>query len=906
MPNRTAYNAGMGSHSAAAIDAHLCAGGTVVAASDRAARALASAFHRARRGEGKEAWESPRIYSWHTFIRLAWEERVRDPRLILNAAQELTLWQRLIGESGHAAAVLEGPRRNLAAMAMRGHALLCSHAPQFLESRARSGWEQDCAAFSRWLTAFDELCREHAVVSTNRLPLELIALLQAGAEPRPELLLAGFDRLEPAQSEVLSAWGPWKQIAPGEMATTIQFFVAAESGAELAAAAGWCRQKLEAAPESRILIVAQDVRERRGEFERAFLHHGACDSRFRFEFSLGVPLAQTAPVRTAHLLLRWLSGDLAEHEVDWLIASPCAFMPAESASLQARMRALRQRGMQRTNWHLHTFFNQRVAAGSLPEGFLDRMKSAQRQLDGLAQRDRSPVEWADAVPRVLEAAGWPGTDSPTSAEFQVIRRWQQALDTCGSLGFDGSRMGWEEFLSELNHAAAETLFAPESEDAPILITGPAESAGLTADAIWFLGATEDAWPARRDMHPLLPVDVQRRTGMPHSSPQQDWDLAEAITTRLARCADQVMFSYPRQNEGVEERASRIAMQCAGVPQPVAAEWIADPAEQNRTVAIEDSSTVPLTANPDAEDGTIHLRGGAALLTAQSQCGFKAFATGRLQAKMWDPAQTGLTAAERGQLLHAVLHPVWSGPPNGIRSSHELKQISNLPEFVSAHVTRAMGENVPARVREEMPARYLDIEARRLTALISEWLRYEQTRVDFEVVATEVGKTRRIGRLSLDLRLDRLDRLNDGSLLVIDYKTGDVSPKSWDLPRPEDVQLPLYARFGLDEGEVVGGLAFAKVRPGDMCFAGRVGDARATIDNALKSTSSLVKCPLELEQLFAWRDKIEELARDFIAGRADVDPRDAAKTCERCGLQTLCRISEQSTMVDQPEGEAAYE
>jgi hypothetical protein len=48
-----------------------------------------------------------------------------------------------------------------------------------------------------------------------------------------------------------------------------------------------------------------------------------------------------------------------------------------------------------------------------------------------------------------------------------------------------------------------------------------------------------------------------------------------------------------------------------------------------------------------------------------------------------------------------------------------------------------------------------------------------------------------------LRLDRIDRLNDGSLLVIDYKTGDVSPKSWDLPRPDDVQLPLYAGFALD-------------------------------------------------------------------------------------------------------------
>ena len=42
---------------------------------------------------------------------------------------------------------------------------------------------------------------------------------------------------------------------------------------------------------------------------------------------------------------------------------------------------------------------------------------------------------------------------------------------------------------------------------------------------------------------------------------------------------------------------------------------------------------------------------------------------------------------------------------------------------------------------------------------------------------------------------------------------------------------------------------------------------------------------------AWRDYIEQLARDFLAGRADVDPRDYPETCERCGLQALCRIQE---------------
>jgi ATP-dependent helicase/DNAse subunit B len=41
----------------------------------------------------------------------------------------------------------------------------------------------------------------------------------------------------------------------------------------------------------------------------------------------------------------------------------------------------------------------------------------------------------------------------------------------------------------------------------------------------------------------------------------------------------------------------------------------------------------------------------------------------------------------------------------------------------------------------------------------------------------------------------------------------------------------------------------------------------------------------------WKTSIEELARDFVEGRSDVNPRDYPKTCVRCRLQTICRIQE---------------
>jgi hypothetical protein len=52
----------------AEIDAWLRDGGLVVTASDRAARALGAAFHRARRAEGLLAWPAPPPGRQLTFI----------------------------------------------------------------------------------------------------------------------------------------------------------------------------------------------------------------------------------------------------------------------------------------------------------------------------------------------------------------------------------------------------------------------------------------------------------------------------------------------------------------------------------------------------------------------------------------------------------------------------------------------------------------------------------------------------------------------------------------------------------------------------------------------------------------------------------------------------------------------
>ena len=888
----------MGSKSEAEIDAWLREGGLVITASERAARAVSSRYHRARQSEGLKAWAAPNIQDWNSFVRSAWMDRSLNGKLILNRTQEQSLWADLAQADGRGATLLEGSRYRLADLAQEAHELLCSYAPRLLAATTRAGWQNDAGVFSRWLAEFEQTCRRADLVSTARLPIELLDLLKNSSSDtehrlRKPLLIIGFDRLLPVQREILDAWGSWREAPLTPPVTAPHFYVGHDDQAELAACALWCSRQLAATPGTRILVIAQNVTAIRGQIERAFLHHATIAQQF--EFSLGIPLDRVAFPRAAFLLIGWLSSSLSEHELDWLFSTGlAAASPNETAHLQAQMRALRRRGLEQPDWPLEAFlqsfparteeFSAFQAGGVQP--WIDRMTAAQGRLAELAREPQSPLDWAELIPQLLESVCFAAALAPASDEFQAAGRWQQALETTASLGYDGCRLDWSDFLSVLARTLATTLFAPESSDAPIQISGPAESAGLTADAVWFLGTTEQAWPASGKTHPLLPLELQRDAHMPHATPQLDWDLAEAITARLLASATEVYFSHARQMEGTEARPSRLVTQVAGAAESLPADLLSPLAAAPAAVSVEDFSRIPLPPG--------RIAGGAALLTAQSQCPFKAFATARLGAQSWEAAQAGLTAKQRGQLLHAVLQSVWAGPPDGIRNHAELlfqADRESRVAWVAAHVRRVFQKEIRDRLTDRMPTRYLELEQERLTSLVTRWLEYESARIAFEVLETEAECVKDIAGLQLKLRLDRLDRLIDGSVLVIDYKTGDVKTKSWQLPRPDDIQLPLYARFALKEDHQLGGLAFARVRPGDLSFAGHIGAPVETLFADLKSTNTLAKNPLTVEQLEDWDKYIEQLAKDFLAGHAEVNPRDYPKTCERCGLQTLCRVDE---------------
>jgi RecB family exonuclease len=134
-------------------------------------------------------------------------------------------------------------------------------------------------------------------------------------------------------------------------------------------------------------------------------------------------------------------------------------------------------------------------------------------------------------------------------------------------------------------------------------------------------------------------------------------------------------------------------------------------------------------------------------------------------------------------------------------------------------------------------------------------------------------------LTFTLRIDRIDQLDDGRIVLLDYKTGDADANDWLGDRPQEPQMLLYATA-------------LNPAPAAVSFA-LLNTEGCSFDGLSSHPPALPKLEVVADwgaQLASWRKVLTRLAQSFASGDARVDPL-ARQTCDRCHLHTLCRIDE---------------
>jgi probable DNA repair protein len=710
-----------------------------------------------------------------------------------------------------------------------------------------------------------------------------------GGIPAPaRLIFAGFDEPAPQQQLLVRALGQagtevQEAPLPRRRAALVRQVPCADLHAELETAARWARGAREASAEAQVAVVVPNLARRVGEVRRVFLDVLASgwraddDAASVLNLSYGWPLAQVPLIHAALCALEAATGLMDYRTFGQLLRTPYLAGAQTEGGGRARLDLL---GREQIGLRLD--LKAICARGSsLAPVFCARLTGFLEQAAQWPRR-QEPGRWAGALSAALAMLGWPGDRPLNSDEYQAGMAWRHLLESFARADLVVGRLSLPAALEVLRGHARERIFQPEGRPDAVQVLGAMEALGQTFDGLWICGMTSDDWPPAGRPHPLLPLALQRRLGMPDSSPAITRQRSERLLRHLVGCAPQVYLSWPQSAADEPLAPSPLIREVAWLRPEDVPRWTG---RDYRSLLAAAATLTPLAEDPPppVTDGTL-VQGGVRLLAFQASCPARAFAQMRLGAEELPTPAPGIDAATRGRMAHAALAQFFTRVPD--QASLRALPADDLANLINAVVASELQRQLPlarAAIR-----RMAQIEQQRLAELLLEFLRGECERPHFVVETREEARVERIGALSLRLRPDRVDRLAGGLRLVIDYKTGgNFAAGAWLGPRPREPQLPLYAVL-----RDAAAIAIVEIRAAGVRWRG-VGQGGLGLPG-VQDVAAFARNErfTDWTQLRShWRRALEALAAEFMAGDFRIDLHDPELARGRWAM--LTRVHELS-------------
>jgi ATP-dependent helicase/nuclease subunit B len=877
------------------LDAALAANMTVLCANALLSQHLRTRYSDLQTARGQKVWKTPRILSWHAWLRQTYDVLLDTGIVadaVLSANQERLIWEDIISRWDIDTRLMRVDGAALNAMAAARICRRYELTPASLQ-RARG---PETGLFIEWLNTFEGRTALARWRTADTLDVAITAAIHAGQVSFPEtLVLAGFDDLDLVETKLVStlqARGARVHTLSSAVAdATVRRHTPRDIEEELDWSTRWAASQLRANPDARIAIACPDIIALRASLAERFnrLFPGARSRAFTFAAS--EPLSLEPYVHDALLFLRFVatpqSRAVAAHLLRSRAFAPVAETLTDTTHLIQRLHASALRELTLTS-ALRTVAQD--SASARVQAFTLAEREARAQVGNASLR-----EWSQRFASWLRLAGWmsvpiqatslttaPDESAHHWAAHEIRERFRDSLGELARLSHLHDSCDLAKACERLQQVCSG-LPAQPSTSAAITVVPVEAAAHMQFDYLWVVGLDDEQWPRPATPNPLLPVAHQRQAGVPAASATQVLERATAHTEALMNAAQHVHLSHCARAGDREIRPSPLLAHIAETV-PDADTWLVLPDPVAAACAIAKVESVRDYFGLTIEAGT-EVAGGTRFLADQSDCPFRAYASHRLLTLGLEDPGLGLDRRDAGTLLHLALEHVWSG----LQTSAALHALDPpaLQQLISTSVRQALTRLAPA-AQALMSIRYSAIEAERLQLVLSEWLALERQRErGFSVLTQESRQSVSIGPLVLDVRADRVDQLDDGSVAIIDYKSGRVSTKGWEQQRMSEPQVPLYA---VVHGDGVAAAFIAQVRRGECAFKGtaRAADI-APAKQRGQAVAILEDTRLWDERLESWRDGLEALAHEAAAGAAEVAPLHGAATCRYCALRGACRI-----------------
>jgi len=765
--------------------------GHVVTANRRLARSIVAEYGAGQVALGKRAWTSPRVYSWGDWLtRLLAGAHAQPPLpLRINANQSRVLWERCLRRE------ISDPLLNLDLLVRQAREAW-SRLQEFgvsLEECRAAAIGRDQRLFAAAAASYASVLERENWIDDALSPALLTEQLSAGTilSP-PNVTLAGFDQVSPQVERLLAALAGQGSScrhveAGGRCVGIVQAFD--NPVAELRAAGRWARDALFERPGLRLAIVVPNL-ERDAQQSLRLVREGLSPGwqwagsghENAVSVSYGRPLSAFPACEIALLLLRWLAGELSGAELGLLLRSPMLGSGefGGRSRLELYLRGLPDR--RRTPDMALSELSGRPEAGDARD-WLSRLSTFTECRSGLPRRI-SPAAWGEVFDKALSIFGWPGQAPLGSAEFQLVNRWRELLNELARLELVSDDLGVGDAVRRIAAMAGETVFQPEAEGGLVQVLGPLEAAGMEFDRLWISGLGSAEWPPQGRPSALLGRDLQRLHGMPDADPANTLDYSRRVLSRLLGSAGECVCSYARSLDDIVQTLTPLLADCgftavAGQPDPG---WHAAAIGMAANTAVVTEDPVPELGRGES------VAGGAAVLRWQMEEPFSAFAFGRLGISLLQPFTFGLRPSLRGSLIHAALCRLYQGIPSGAA----IKELGPVGVQTRCEQAAAAAFSHAHKNADPVLSVLLRMEERRVVRLLTAVLRLDADRPPFTVSFVEKSLSTKIEEVPMRLRIDRIDTLDTGGVVILDYKTGTRRRFLGSDGRPGDIQLVVYA------------------------------------------------------------------------------------------------------------------
>lgn len=891
-------------------------GGTVVTVNARLSRYLRSRYDMDMEKSGHTAWPTPVIIPLFSWLENLWAENWPD-RPVLSATRAQTLWEKVVSEDRLLSKEIMSSR-GVAKTAYDAYSLIREYCITLHEDIYLT---EEAKGLKRWAEMYDGEVGRLGFIEPASLPERVIRLIREGRiDIRERVVFAGFDEVTPRMATLIRAiegkggkvefWPFHPESSNSQPPTPKPLSIRgyADEVEEVVQAARWARRSLR--PDMRIGFLVPDIERYKGVMRREFtaeLNPDAIfpwkDTKEVFNISLGAPLSDEPIIKTALDILSISEDGQDINKISAILLSPYFAATDEEyfslGGLDARLR--------RENRFKVSISDICWMMDRKPMNDMTMLRKRLESWTAFLKESRGnllPSCWADNLSKLLKDTGWPSRRyTASSAEYQALKAWNNLLEGFASLDDVLGRISRTEAVSCLSKIANDTIHQPESLECPIQVMGLLESSGIYFDHVWILGAHADSLPALPSPNPFIPLFIQKRLNLPHSTPERELSFSKRLVNRVLSSAHSIDVSYPKVVDKKEVSVSPLFHFSENPPLPPFAKvGISSPPLEKGDAGgfISESSRLkdavhskifigdmpPDIDIPPSEEELGMTSGGTSIIKDQSWCPFRAFAIHRLRACGIETPGLGLSAQNRGTIIHSALKAFW----DSVRDSAGLREIierNDLERIIRDSVIEAFRRSYPI---EPLSERYLELEKERVADILREWIKVaESDRGDFIVEKTEYTTDITIEGLKITARLDRIDMVDDGKKIIIDYKTGECSKSDWLSDRPRDPQLLVYNLV-----DTFGAISFAKVKPGECGFIGiskeddmLPGVVSFEKDAKLREKLQGINTWEELTE--SWKGVVNGLARRFMEGKNAVDPID--KVCDYCNLKGLCRIFE---------------